>query len=110
VLASSNIGLSQEGEGIVYASELGGLAYLLLVDFVGMFQDGLPHVLCQCLICVGHIHWLGSYPGFCNLLVNIYPVIYVPGPLSKGPLGFLDSDHPSIGLIDRVAAQLCEPP
>ena len=110
MLASSNVGLGQEGEGAVYARELGGLAYLPLVVFVGMFQDGLPNVVCQHLICVGRVCELGSYPGCCDLLVSIYPVIYIPGPLSQGPIDFLDLDHPSIGLIDRVAVQLYELP
>ena len=55
VLASSNVGLSQESKGVVYMGELGGLVYLPLVVFVGMFQDGLPNILCQRLVCVGYV-------------------------------------------------------
>jgi len=108
VLASSNIGLSKESEGVIYAGELGGLVYLLLVVFNGMFQDGLPNVLRQCLVCVGCVRQLGSYSGFCDFLVSVYPVIYIPGTLSQGLICFLDSDHSLIGLIDRVAVQFGE--
>ena len=110
MLASSNIGLSQESEGIVYMDELGGLAYLPLVVFIGTLQDGLPNVQCQHLVCVGCVRQLGSYPGFCDFLVSVYPVIYVPSAFSQGLIGFLDSDHSLIGFIDCVAAQFGELP
>ena len=72
MLASTNVSLSQEGKGVIYADELGGLAYLPLVVFVGSFQDGLPHVLRQCLVSIGCVRQLGSYPGFCDFLVSVY--------------------------------------
>jgi len=104
VLASSGIGLRQESEGIVYAGELGGLAYLSPIVFVGTFQDSLPNVLCQRLVRVGGVCQLGSYPDFCDFLVSVHPVIYVPCALSKGLIGLLDSDHPLIDFIDHIAA------
>jgi len=74
-----------------------------LIVFVGTFQDGLPNVLYQRLVHIGGVHQLGPYPGFCDSFVSVQPVIYVPCALSQGLIGFLDSDHPLIGFIDRVA-------
>jgi len=99
VLASDGIGFCQEGEAIVHAGELGGLAYLSLSVFVGTFQDSLPNVLCQRLVRVGGVGQLGSYPGFCDFLVSVHPVIYVPCALCQGFIGFLDSDHSLIVLL-----------
>jgi len=110
VLAASNVGLSQESEGVVYPGELGGLAYLPLAVLIGTFPDGLPTVLCQRLVCIGCVHQLGSYPGFCDFLVSVYPVIYIPGALDQGSIGFPDPDHSLIGSIDSVAAQFGELP
>jgi len=104
MLASSNVGLSQESESVVQAGELGGLAYLPLVVFVGSFQDGLPHVLCQRLIGISCVRQLGLYPDFCDFFVSVYLVIYVPGALSQGVIGLLDSDDSLIGFINRVTA------
>jgi len=110
MLALSSVGLSQESESVVYVGELGGLAYLPLVVFVGSFQDGLPHILHQRLIGIGCVHQLGSYPGFYDFPVSVYSVIYVPGAFSQGVVGLLDSDYSLIGFVDRVAAQLRELP
>ena len=110
MLASSGVSLCQKSKGNVHASELGGLAYLLLFVFVGTFQDGLPNVLYQCLVRIGGICQLGSYPGFCDFLVSVHPVIYVSCAISQDLIGFLDSDHPLISFVDRVAAQFSELP
>jgi len=103
MLASGSIGLIQEGEGFVHRSELGSLAYLPLVVFVGSFLNGLPHVVRECLVGIGCVCQLTAYPYFCNLFISVYLVIYISGTLHQHLIGFFDLLHLLIGSVDRVA-------
>jgi len=44
MLISGHVGFCQEGQDIVYLSQLSGLTYLSLVDLIGALDDGLPDV------------------------------------------------------------------
>jgi len=104
MLASGRVGFGEECEGVVDPGELGCLAYLPLVVFVGSFQDGLPYVMHERLISIWGIGQLGTNPSLCNLLISVYSVIYVPSAFCQGSVGLFDSLHSLIGSIDRVAA------
>ena len=97
------VGFGQEGEGIIYAGELGGLPYLPLVIVVGSFLDGWPDVLRERLVGVCCDRQLAAYPGFCDRFVSMYPVVYIPGAFGQGSVGFFDSLHSLIGFVDRIA-------
>jgi len=44
MLISGSVSFRQEGQGIVYTSQLSGLTYLSLVGLIGPLDDGLPDV------------------------------------------------------------------
>jgi len=44
MLVSGCVGLCQEGQGIIYSSQLSGLTYLSFVGFVGALEDRLANV------------------------------------------------------------------
>jgi len=62
MLASGGVSFIQEGEGVVYPSELGILAYLPLVVFARSFQDGLPDVVRTYLVGVGCVCQFAANP------------------------------------------------
>jgi len=104
MLASGRIGFGEECEGVVDPGELGCLAYLSLVVFVGSFQNALPYVLRERLISVCGIGQFGMNPSFCDFFVSVYSVIYVPGSFCQSSVGFFDPLHSLIGSIDPIAA------
>ena len=104
MLASGSVGFGQECEGVVYAGDLHGLAYLPLVILAGSFHYSLPDVLREHLVGIGGAGQFTVHPGFCDFLVSVYPVIYEPSAFGQGLVGFLDSLHSLVGFVDRVAA------
>jgi len=110
VLASGSVSLYQVGKSIVHAGELGSLAYLPLFVFLGSIQDDLPNVLREGLVGIRCIRQLAANPCFCDFLVSVDSVIYIPDPFGQHLLGFLDLLYSLIGPIDRIAAQLGELP
>ena len=55
MLSSGSVGLGQKDQSIIYLGKLGGLAYLTLVCFGRSFDDRLPDILGDGLVCVGRI-------------------------------------------------------
>ena len=110
MLASGRVCFRKERQGVVYAGELGRLAYLSLVVLVGPFQNGMPYIMRERLIRVCSVGQLGADPGFCDFFVSVSSVIYIPCSFCQGSVGFFDSLHSLIGSVDRIAAQLCELP
>ena len=108
MLASGSVGFGQQDKGVVHAGELGSLAHLPLVVFLGLIQDGLPNVLREGLVGVHCVRQLAANPYFCDFLVSVNSVIYILGPFSQRLIGFLNLPHPLIGPIDHVATQLGE--
>jgi len=90
VLASGRVGFSKKYKGIFDPGELGCLAYLLLVVLIGSFQNGLPYVMRECLISIYGVAQLGANPGFCDFLVSVYSVIYVPCAFCQCSVGFFN--------------------
>ena len=104
MLTSGRIGFGEKCKGVIDPGELGCLAYLLLVVFVGSFQNGLPYVMRERLISVCSIGQLGTNPSFCDFFVSVYSVIYVPGAFCQSSVGFFDPLHWLISSIDSVTA------
>jgi len=81
VLALSRVGFRQEGQGIVYPSQLSGLKYLLLVGLIGVLDNGLPDVSGKGLVRICCAQQLTVYPFLCYFLISVDSVIYVPSAL-----------------------------
>jgi len=78
MLISGHVSFHQEGQGIVYPSQLSGLTYLSLVGLIGALDDGLADVPGKGLVRVCCARQLTAYPFLCYFLVSVDSVIYVP--------------------------------
>lgn len=106
MLSSGGVGFPLEGQYVVYAGELGGLAYLALVVFGCSFDDCLPDVLGQRLVCICCMGQFTVNPYLCDLFISVYLVIHIPSAFCQHQVGLFDVLHVLVGSIDGVAAQL----
>ena len=110
MLVSDRVSFPQEGQCVGYLGQLSGLTYLQFVGLIGVFDDRLPHVSGQGLVCVCHGQQFAAYPFFGYFLISVYSVIYIPGAFCQRLVGLLNRLYPLIVLVDGVAAQLGELP
>jgi len=110
VLVSGHLSFPQEGQCVVYPGQLSGLTYLPLVGLIGAFDDGLPYIPGQGLVCVCCGQQFAAYQFFGYCLISVYSVIYVSGAIRQSSVGLLILLHPLIVLVDAVAAELRELP
>jgi len=89
VLVPGCVGFCQEGQGIIYSSQLSGLTYLPFVGFAGTLEDALPNVRGQGLVRICCARQLAAYPFFRYFLVSIGSVIYVPSSFCHGLVGLI---------------------
>jgi len=109
VLVPGFVGFHQKGQGIVDPGQLSGLAHLSLVGLVGPLDDGLPDVSGERLIRVCRFRQLATYPFFCDFLISVDSVIYVPSAFRQGLIGLFNLPRSTVGSVIGVTTQLREP-
>jgi len=99
------VSVRQEGQDVVYPSQLSGLTYLSLVGLIGALDDCLPDISGEGFVCVCCVRQLAVYPFFHYFLVSVDTVIYVPSTFPQGLIGLFDFPRPSVSFVIGVAAQ-----
>ena len=110
VLASGDVCLSLEGQGVMEAGELRALVDLSEADVGGLDRDAFPNLLGEGLVGVGSGGQLHSDPVFGDLDLVLGLLAEVASSLQQLYVSSFDGGHLGVGSIELVTADFVELP